>query len=79
MFYRNLGDFIFLVGMTGKAKVLGALGRQIEFKIAAVGAVALDATICNRAVSKFLVGKLILFVGVAGKADIVAFGHQQFG
>lgn len=62
VFYRNLGDFIFLIGMTGKAKGLGTLGRQIEFKVAAVWAVALDATIRNRAVNKFLAGKLILFV-----------------
>ena len=27
VFHRNLGDLIFFVGMTGKAKALGALGR----------------------------------------------------
>jgi len=62
MFYRNLCDLILLVGMTGKAEALGTLGRQIEFKVTAVGAVTLDATIRNRAVHKFLAGKLLLFV-----------------
>ena len=79
VFYRNLCDLILLVGMTGKAEALGALGRQIEFKVAAMRAVTLDATIRNRAVHKFLAGKLLLLVGVAGIADIVPFGHQQFG
>ena len=40
---------------------------------------AFDATISNRAVNKFFAGELILFVGVAGKADIISFGHQQLG
>ncbi|MDD3813189.1 MAG: hypothetical protein PHZ02_00975 [Desulfocapsaceae bacterium] len=76
VFYRNLGDFILLVGMTGKAEGLGAFCRQIEFKVAAVGAMALDTTICNGAMNKLLAGKFLLLVGVAGIADIVTFSHQ---
>lgn len=29
--------------------------------------------------NKLLARKLLLFVGVAGKTDIVPFGHQQLG
>lgn len=45
VFYRDLGYFILLVGMTGKAEALGALRRQVEFKVAAVGTVTLDTAI----------------------------------
>ena len=64
--------------MTGKADAFSVFARQAEFEVAAVRAVALYATVCNRGVNKFFFGKLILLVVMAGIADIISFGHEHF-
>jgi hypothetical protein len=65
--------------MTGKAEILLGVGDQVVLIIGAVGAVTVDACLGNRSMGEFSSLRLLLFVGMAGKTDLVTLRDQHFG
>ena len=75
--YLGLPDMLLFVVMTGEAEISFSIGREIVLKRSAVGAVTHDAPFLHRRVHMFFCLKSILLVGMAGKTNIVALGHEK--
>ena len=75
----GLGDMRLHRFMAIKAERSGGFIFQHGAVIGGVGAVAADAIFLDRLMHDFFSRQIILFVAMAGKADIVCLGLQQAG
>ena len=77
MLHGDTGYFLLFARMTGKTEALGAFTLQAELEVTAVWAVTFYTAFGDRTMDVFFACKLVLFVGVAGVADVVTLCHEQ--